>query len=159
MVGVVPSGGYVTALICRCITSEMTMVTSERTLYPDVISAHVQFLKPTRPGTFTAAVEILKNGRTTATVRASLLQEDVVCLECMATCGDLRAAVARGPNLRPCPTRTGRGPPDLPGFEDCVRLPVHGKEVERRKSVRERVELFTSKREAKMFDFERDPTG
>jgi len=158
MVGMVPSGGYVTALLLKCITAEMA-VQGGKNSHPDVITANIHFMKPTKAGAFTARVDVLKNGRTTATVRATLLQDGVECLQCMATCGDLKAAVAKGPNMR-CPTLSvGVDAPCLPRLDECVRLPNHGKASEKRNSVRERVEIFTSVREASMFDFERDPTG
>jgi len=94
------------------------------------------------------AVEVLKRGRRTASVMASLFQQSQEVIRVLATCGNL--ATSSGPNLR-CPTH-GHGPPLLPPIKHCVRLPMGSSDPAAvQNSVRQRVILLTSTSEAAMF--------
>jgi len=146
----------VTALLLRCVTGELASLSQEATestsVHPDVLTVNAHFIKPTNAGSFNATIQVLKSGRTTATVSATLHQQGKVCIHALATCGDLKAGHARGPNLH---CQTGHGlsvPPSLPPVDECVRLPARG---ELPSSVRRRIEIFLPPAQAAMFDFER----
>ena len=107
-VGKVPSGGYITALLLKCITEELKAASKESPLsgrkhppnaHPDILTANCHFLSSSLPGDFSANVEILKSGRTTSTVQASLFQDGIERFRCIASCGDYKTAAKSGPNM------------------------------------------------------------
>lgn len=131
MVGRVPSGGYVTWIMLTCVTKELRAASRGPPLphmkrapnaHPDVLSANIHFMASTLPGPFTCRVNIIRSGKTTSTVQASLFQSDKETMRCLCTCGDLSAAAASGPNFQINAGRNSSSIPKLPPYESCVRL-------------------------------------
>ena len=110
MVGKVPSGGYLTALALRCATGELWAAAEAHdhppglqrapTAHPDVLSCTLHFFRASRVAPFDCTVAIVKSGRATSVLQASMFQEARETMRLMVTCGDLRAAEARGPNFQ-----------------------------------------------------------
>ena len=126
MVGRVPSGGYVTCIVLACVTKELRAASREPppphlkrapNAHPDVLSTNVHFMASTLPGPFTCRVDIIRSGKTTSTVQASIFQKDKETIRCLCTCGNLQAAEASGPNLQ-----INTSLPELPPLQSCVRL-------------------------------------
>lgn len=153
MVGKVPSGGYTTMLALECVTGELRAASElgdhpgekrVRGLHPDVISCNLHFFSPSVVGEFTCDVEILKAGRSTSVVQARMFQlvkgKVRETIRAMATCGDLRAAEARGPNYKD--KSRGSAAPELPLFEQCLRLDAGDNKPP---SVRSQVHLLVPK--------------
>lgn len=128
-VGKIPSGGMVTYVALQPVTAELARTAADpsrhpglkrATAHPNVLSANVHFLSSTLPGPATVVVRVLKSGRTTSTVSATLRQRGTDCLTLLATCGNLEAAAAAGPNL--ARISADAGPPVLPPIEQCERI-------------------------------------
>ena len=145
-VGKVPSGGYITALLLKCITEELKAASTEAPLpgqkrapnaHPDILTANCHFLSSSLPGEFSATVEILKSGRTTSTVQASLFQDGKECMRCIASCGDYKTAAASGPNMVSLADTSN--PPQLPPMSQCTRVQAGDNTPQ---SVRSRVHLM-----------------
>ena len=157
MVGRVPSGGYVTWIVLACVTGELRAASQEPPLahmkrapnaHPDVLSANIHFMASTLPGPFRCRINIIRSGKTTSTVQASLFQRDKETIHCLCTCGDLRAAIASGPNLQ-INIKGGRASvPSLPPFESCVRLDAGDNTPQ---SIRSRVILRVSEAAARQY--------
>ena len=154
-VGKVPSGGYVTALLLKCITGELKAASNEPPLpgqkrspnpHPDILTANCHFLRSTLPGDFSAAVSILKSGRTTSTVQASLFQGGKECMRCIATCGDYKVASKSGPNM--FSLAKGSHPPSLPPISHCKRVEAGDNTPQ---SVRSRVHLMLPEKEYEQY--------
>ena len=147
MVGRVPSGGYVTAVVLACVRGEVaaTKEAGDPKRHPDILTANCHFLSATMPGPFACRVEVLKSGRRTGTVEARLYQQDKLCFTALVTTGNLAAAAAAGPNL--APPGSG-GPPDLPPAQACVRLDGGDNNA---RSVRGRVHIAVPERTAGLF--------
>lgn len=102
-----PNGGYMLAIMARAATAV------SQHGHPLAVSAH--FLNSPDPGPARICVEELRTGRTTSTLRASLLAEGGRCVEALITCGELSAAGQ--------PFWDG-GVPQYPwvDFDDAVRM-------------------------------------
>ena len=145
-VGKVPSGGYITALLLKCITEELKAASKESPLsgrkhppnaHPDILTANCHFLSSSLPGDFSANVEILKSGRTTSTGQASLFQDGIERFRCIASCGDYKTAAKSGPNMF-CLAKSST-PPQLPPINQCKRVQAGDNTPQ---SVRSRVHLM-----------------
>ena len=165
-VGKVPSGGYVTALALHCVTTELIQASQEPPSstsnlsrppngnHTDVLTSNVHFMASTLPGTFTCQVEILKSGKTTSTVQASVHQQGKETMRVLATCGNLTTAAAHGPNLSQlC---QGSRPPALPPIESCVRVDAGDNTPA---SVRSRVHLVVPPHSAAQYKGSRATRG
>lgn len=105
-IGPNPNGGYLMALAARAMLGG-----SGR---PDPLTLTAHYLAPPSPGPATVATEVVKAGRTLATMSARLCQGAKEHLRLLGAFGDLTAQ--RGPTRRSAP------PPDIAGPEDCVPI-------------------------------------
>jgi hypothetical protein len=79
-VGDVPNGGYLLALILRAVASESP--------HPHPVSTSAHFVAPPSGGPARIRVDLLRAGRTTATLRATLVQDEVSRVEALITVPD-----------------------------------------------------------------------
>ncbi len=106
-IGGVPNGGYSLALATRAALAAVE--------HPDPLAVSGHFTRPPVFGPAEVSVDVLRTGRRTATVRASLRQNDALCLEALISAGSL-----------PDPTEpdtvewSARPAPDLPAPDHCV---------------------------------------
>jgi acyl-CoA thioesterase len=101
-----PNGGYLLALAFAGLRQAAPA-------YPDPLSVTVHYLRPGLPDRpCRVDVQVLATGRTLATARATLVQDDTPRLELLASLGDL------GPDVEPELTVEA---PDMPPPERCVR--------------------------------------
>ena len=107
-IGTRPNGGYLMALAARAMLGESARAD------PLTLTAH--YLVPPSPGPALLRTEVVKAGRTLATVRAQLCQGGKDHLELLGAFGDLGAQ--RGPTRRCAPA------PQIPGPDQCVPLAV-----------------------------------
>ena len=106
-----PNGGYLLAMLARAAT--------EVAPFPDVLAASAHYLRSPDPGPVTVEVEVLRTGRTTAQLRASLSQDARSCVAALLTLGRL------DPDAKPFWQEGLPAAPSLPR-EQCVRvLPGH----------------------------------
>ena len=105
-VGGRPNGGYLLAVLGRA-----AVLTSA---HADVVAVSAHFLRPPAVGEAVVDIEVLHEGRSVSTVRATLRQEGVPCVEAMVTTGllDESGALWRG-DLEP---------PAVAAMDDCTRL-------------------------------------
>jgi acyl-CoA thioesterase len=101
-IGGKPNGGYLLALITRAATAAAGRE------HPLAVSGH--FLRPPDGGAAEVRVEVVKSGRTAATVRATLWQQDRPCLDVLVTAGTL-------PDEEP--VYVGTPMPELPPPDEC----------------------------------------
>jgi acyl-CoA thioesterase len=80
-IGGKPNGGYLLAVLARA------AVTAADRPHPLAVSGH--FLRPPSGGPAEVRTEVLKSGRTAATVRATLWQDGKACLDSLVTAGEL----------------------------------------------------------------------
>ena len=100
-----PNGGYLLTLAVAALQRAMPE-------HRDPLSVTVHFLRPGLAGRpFRVDVQVLRQGRTLSTGRASLVQDGKVCLEVLAALGDL------GTPSDPVITLQ---PPEMPPPEACV---------------------------------------
>jgi acyl-CoA thioesterase len=101
-IGGKPNGGYLMAVLARAALHAVDRP------HPLAVSGH--FLRPPGGGPAEVRTEVVKSGRTVATVRATLWQDGKACLDTLVTAGELAggavdyAAVAM---------------PELPSPDDC----------------------------------------
>lgn len=107
-VGEVPNGGYLLALVMRAVLAESSQP------HPVATSAH--FLMPPKAGSATIKVETLRVGRTTGTLHATLIQDDMPLMHVTATTGELDA--------RSVPEWSGPNPEPVAELDDCVHARV-----------------------------------
>lgn len=103
-----PNGGYLLAIMGRA-----AALAGE---HPDVAAASAHFLRPPEPGPVAVETELLRSGRSTSQVRASMTQDGARCVEALFTTTSL------GDATRPF---WDAGVPDLrhaASFADCTRL-------------------------------------
>lgn len=105
-IGTNPNGGYAMAPLMRAM--------ADATGQPDPLSVTVHFL---RPGVgdcdLELYTEVIRSGRTTATVHGSMIQDGKARLTMLATFGDLTKTQGIDAHFAPAP-------PDLPPVEQCV---------------------------------------
>lgn len=95
-VGDVPNGGYLLALILRAVAAESP--------HPHPVSTSAHFVAPPSRGPARVTVDLLRAGRTTATLRATLVQDDIPRVETLITTSTLTREAAvewAGPNPEP----------------------------------------------------------
>jgi hypothetical protein len=153
-VGKIPSGGYSTYVVLKCIVGELKAASTEPppsgqkrppNAHSEVLSANVHFLNRMVPGHFQTRVSVLKSGKSTSTVAASLFQNNRKCLHVVATCAEVQISVEKGPNLADLSNRST--PPVLPPLAECVRLDAGDNNQQSvRSRVRMRVPLETAQR-------------
>lgn len=100
----VPNGGYLMAIVVG--------VLSDLTGRPDPATVTAHFLTAASPGPATVEAEVLRDGRTHTSARATLVRDGEKLVEVLATLGDMsrpRSEVVRHPPL-----------PSLPGPIDSV---------------------------------------
>lgn len=96
-------GGYLMATLLRAALDEAP--------HPHPVSNNFHFLRTPHVGPARAHVEWLKSGRTAATARATLVQDDKVVLESLVSAGTL------DPVAEPAWVE---GPPEIAPLEECV---------------------------------------
>lgn len=97
-----PNGGYLLAAIARAATD------AAQREHPLAVSGH--FLRPPVGGPAEVRTEVVKAGRTVATVRATLWQDERACLDVLVTAGQLPDAEA---------DHVGTPMPALPTPDEC----------------------------------------
>jgi acyl-CoA thioesterase len=97
-----PNGGYLLAAIARAATDAAGRE------HPLAVSGH--FLRPPAGGPALVRTEVMKTGRTVATVRATLWQDERACLDVLVTAGALPASP---------PDHVGTPMPVMPPPEEC----------------------------------------
>jgi hypothetical protein len=107
-IGGVPNGGYTLAMLTRAALAVAG--------HPDPLAVSGHFTRPPAFGPAEVRVERVKSGRRTSTVRASLWQNDVVCLDAIVSAG----AVPDPASGEDVTSFAGRRPPALPPPEQCV---------------------------------------
>ena len=100
-------GGYLMATLLRAMLADAP--------HPHPVSNNFHFLRVPRPGPARAHVEWLKQGRTAATARATLVQDDRPVLEGLVSAGTLDPVAEPG--------WMGE-PPALPPLDECVPPPA-----------------------------------
>jgi acyl-coenzyme A thioesterase PaaI-like protein len=110
------NGGYLMALAARAMRHDLPE-------HPDPITLTAHFLRPPAPGEVQVDVEVVRAGRRTATVGASLRQDGRECVRLLGAFADL--------SVRNGPTRVDRSPPAWPPVEDCVDATTRGVEQAR----------------------------
>ena len=101
-IGGKPNGGYLLAVLARAATDAVGRP------HPLAVSGH--FLRPPSGGPAEVRTEVVKSGRTAATVRSTLWQDGKACLDSLVTAGEL----AGGPV-----DYAAIAPPELPSPEEC----------------------------------------
>ncbi|WP_207781898.1 thioesterase family protein [Phytoactinopolyspora limicola] len=80
-VGDVPNGGYLLALILKAVAAESP--------HPHPVSTSAHYVAPPAGGEARINVDLLRAGRTTATLRATLVQDEIPRVEALITTGTL----------------------------------------------------------------------
>ena len=106
------NGGYLLAVLGNAIRS-----TLDEAGHPDPFTVSAYYLSASRPGPASVSVRLLRGGRGTSTVAATLSQPDgdgtaVERITALATYGDLARLSGE--------VRTTATPPELPPVEECV---------------------------------------
>lgn len=112
-IGGKPNGGYLLA-----VTTRAALDVAER---PHALAISGHFLRPPSGGPAEVRTELLRAGRSVATVRSTLVQDGVTCLETLVTAGALDGGE---------PDWSSATPPDLPAPEQCLAGPPPGFRVE-----------------------------
>jgi len=97
------NGGYLMATVLRAVLDDSP--------HPHPMATSVNFLRVSEPGPAQVRVERMKQGRTAATARATLFQDDVPVIDTLVTSGTLDPIAD--------PTWVGE-PVGFPPVEDCV---------------------------------------
>jgi acyl-CoA thioesterase len=97
-----PNGGYLLAAIARAAADAAGRE------HPLAVSGH--FLRPPAGGTAEIRTEVVKAGRTVATVRATLWQDGRACLDVLVTAGQLPDTA---------PDHVGTPMPSMPPPDEC----------------------------------------
>ena len=105
-IGTNPNGGYAMTPLMRAM--------ADASGQPDPLSVTAHFLRPcVGDADLEIQTEVIRSGRTTATVRGSLTQEGKVRLAMLATFSDLTRSQGVDDHFSPAP-------PNLPPIEQCV---------------------------------------
>jgi acyl-CoA thioesterase len=112
-IGGKPNGGYLLAVTTRAVLDAVDR--------PHALAVSGHFLRPPSGGPAEVRVERLREGRSVATVRATLMQGGVPCLDTLVTAGRLEGAPADW---------SAATPPDLPPPEKCLAGPPSHLRVE-----------------------------
>lgn len=105
-VGGRPNGGYLLAVLGRAVSAVSA--------HADVVAVSAHFLRPPAVGDADAEIEVLHEGRSVSTVRATLRQDGRACVEAIVTTGLLDESDAAW--------RGDLDPPVVAPMDDCTRL-------------------------------------
>jgi Thioesterase-like superfamily len=115
-IGGKPNGGYLLATMGRAAGASLAAVEGPVHLHP--IAATATYVASPDPGPAQVAVEVLRRGRRMSQVRARLVRDGATFVEATFTLGRLDHAAE--------PWWTDVAEPDLPPFDECIRLPNVG---------------------------------
>ena len=107
-------GGYLLVVLARAAVAEAAIGAPAELPHPAAISAH--YLTAPDAGPAEVTVEVLRQGRTAAQTRATLVAGGRRCVEALVTCGKLAPS---GP-----PYWSDLPAPELPPERDCVAAPA-----------------------------------
>ena len=113
-IGPVPNGGYLMSLVQRAISARLPG------RVPLTLTTH--FLRPAVIAPARVEVEVLKEGKRYATVRARLWQNEQEVVSAIATVGGA-AGMAAGAGAVAPPSHINGAPPELPPAEQLVAVP------------------------------------
>jgi hypothetical protein len=114
MVGKVPCGGFSNALALECVKRELHELNKEAMAawekggsqgrqpipaHPDILTCNCHFLSSVAPGEILVKVELLRGTKNMSTIQSSIFQGGNECMRMLVTCGNITAAVAKGPNI------------------------------------------------------------
>jgi acyl-CoA thioesterase len=102
-IGGKPNGGYLLAILARAGCEVVD------TVHPLAVSGH--FLRAPNGGPAEVRTEVIRNGRRASTSRASLWQDEKLCIDATVTSGELHDVDAEW---------TRKPPPVMPAPEECV---------------------------------------
>lgn len=122
-----PNGGYLLAVVSRA-----ALHAADR---PHALAVSGHFLRPPSGGPAEIRCTVLRSGRTVATVRTTLVQNDRPCLEALVTAGELGSAE---------PDWSARVPPTLPPPQECLGGPPPNFRVELLDHVEVRIDPATA---------------
>ena len=105
-VGGRPNGGYLLAVLGRA--------AGDVSAHADVVAVSAHFLRPPAVGEADVEIEVLHEGRSVSTVRATLRQDGRTCVEALVTTGLLDETGAHW--------RGDLDPPPVAPTEECTRL-------------------------------------
>lgn len=105
-IGGKPNGGYLLGMMARAAVDVGA--------HSDVIAASAHYLRSPEPGPVVVRAELLRQGRSTSQVRASMLQDDQTCVEALITVSEIRDTAAYWDKGMPFPGDAR--------WEDCVQL-------------------------------------
>jgi len=108
------NGGVLVATVLRCVLDTST--------HPHPVATSAHFLRVPQLAPARVEVTWLKEGRTAATARASLIQDGRPALELTVTTGTVPAAAASAGNGRAAGLSWTGAPPVLPPIEECIDL-------------------------------------
>ena len=97
-----PNGGYLLAVLANAATDAVHR--------PHALATSGHFLRPPSGGPAEIRVEVMKEGRTVSTARATLWQEGRACLDVLVTAGELP---------KDDPEHVGFPRPEMPPPEEC----------------------------------------
>ncbi len=103
VVGGAVNGGYLLATVGRALARAST--------HPDPLTITAHYLSASSPGPATLSTRLLRDGGSTSTLAADLVQESGHRITALATYGDL--------DRLPDDVETTASEPDLPPLEDC----------------------------------------
>lgn len=112
-VGPKPNGGYLLATAARAVGEALGVEGSD---HRDPLSSTAHYLRAPDPGPAEVRTEVLRLGRSASQVRATIHQDDKVCVDATFTMGTLD----EGPSE---PWWSNRQPFELPPIDECVKLP------------------------------------
>ncbi|HET6816908.1 MAG TPA: thioesterase family protein [Mycobacteriales bacterium] len=101
-IGGKPNGGYLLAVIANAALDGVKR--------PHALATSGHFLRPPSGGPAEVRVDVMKEGRTASTARATLWQNGKACLDALVTAGELP---------REEPEFVGFPMPDMPGPDEC----------------------------------------
>jgi len=107
-VGPIPNGGYVMAIVARAMSAALP--------HKDPMSINGFYLAATQVGPAEISVEVLRKGGSTSFATARIYQQGALKAQFTASFCDLSQLKGETQQLRE--------PPEVPAFDDCVRLPV-----------------------------------
>ena len=104
-VGDKPNGGYLLAIALRAAAAQSPL--------PHPFTATAHYLRAAAPGAVLCDVEVVRAGRTHATIEVRVLQQDAEIVRVLSTFGDLTALDGA--------TVAAATPPEIPPIEECLR--------------------------------------
>lgn len=120
------NGGYLLSVLGRAIRESLPGK-------PDPLAVSAYYLSASVPGPATVEVRTLRDGGSSATVAADVLQDGVARIAALATYGDLARETGE--------VRTTAEEPELPPVEQCVPNTMAPEEIKRIAPLMERFDL------------------